>query len=190
MDVGLFTFDPEDDHGNDPDDNPGLKIFWAADAESNFPLVAKLYLGRPVGQQHQDQQQLLVQNGQQQYEKVLQSPKNQRKPQGRCCFCYWKDDRKTCSCVSCRNWVCQEHAAHVCPDCASLLQTKITIVYRHADELPRAMPPPPSPPPPHSQQSIETMVNNKLNTRRTVWAVGKRCLSHLYLWPCCQNRSA
>ena len=37
---------------------------------------------------------------------------------------------------------------------------------------------------------IETMVNNKLNTRPTVWAVGKRCLSHLYLWPCRQNRSA
>ena len=74
-----------------------------------------------------------------------QSPNNQRNPQGRCCFCHWKDDRKTtCSCVSCRNWVCREHAAHVCPDCTSLLQTEVTIVYRHNDELPRAMPPTPS----------------------------------------------
>ena len=66
-----------------------------------------------------------------------QSPKNQRNPQGRCCFCHWKDDRKTtCYCVSCRNWLCREHAAHVCPDCTSLLQTEVTIVYRHSDELP------------------------------------------------------
>ena len=61
MDVDLFWFDPEDDHGNDPendpgndpDDDPDLKIFWAADAESNFPLVAETCLGRPLGQERQ-----------------------------------------------------------------------------------------------------------------------------------------
>ena len=73
-----------------------------------------------------------------------QSPKNQRKPQGQCCVCHWKDARKTCSCISCQNWVCREHAAHICPDCTSLLQTEVAIVYRHDDELPRAMPPTPS----------------------------------------------
>ena len=34
-------------------DRYGLKIFWAADAESNFPLVAEPCLGRPLGQERQ-----------------------------------------------------------------------------------------------------------------------------------------
>ena len=34
-------------------DRYGLKIFWAADAESNFPLVAEPCLERPLGQERQ-----------------------------------------------------------------------------------------------------------------------------------------
>ena len=34
-------------------DKYGIKIFWAADAENNFPLVAEPYLGRPLGADRQ-----------------------------------------------------------------------------------------------------------------------------------------
>ena len=34
-------------------DRYGLKIFWAVDAENNFPLVAEPYLGKPLGAQRQ-----------------------------------------------------------------------------------------------------------------------------------------
>ena len=34
-------------------DRYGLKIFWAVDAETNFPLVAEPYMGRPLGQERQ-----------------------------------------------------------------------------------------------------------------------------------------
>ena len=34
-------------------DKDGIKIFWAADAENNFPLVAEPYLGRPLGADRQ-----------------------------------------------------------------------------------------------------------------------------------------
>ena len=34
-------------------DKYGIQIFWAADAENNFPLVAEPYLGRPLGADRQ-----------------------------------------------------------------------------------------------------------------------------------------
>ena len=34
-------------------DKDGIQIFWAADAENNFPLVAEPYLGRPLGADRQ-----------------------------------------------------------------------------------------------------------------------------------------
>ena len=34
-------------------DKDGIKNFWAADAENNFPLVAEPYLGRPLGADRQ-----------------------------------------------------------------------------------------------------------------------------------------
>ena len=35
-------------------DRYGLKIFWAAEAETNYPLIAELYLGKPLGAHRQE----------------------------------------------------------------------------------------------------------------------------------------
>ena len=107
-----------------------------------------------------------------------QSPKNQRNPQGRCCFFHWEHVLAFPAETGCAENMLHMFAqiAHRC--CRQRSPTSIATMMN----CPEQCPPLPA--------VIETMVNNKLNTRSTVWAVGKRCLSHLYLWPCRQKRSA
>ena len=145
-------------------------------------------------QQHQDQQQLLVQNGQQQVRGSPPElfpgsplPANLQRTKG----IHKADAASAAGKMIAKQHVlafpaetgCVENMLHMFAQtahrcCRQRSPSSIATMMNCPEQCPLL------------PAVIETMVNNKLNTRPTVWAVGKRCLSHLYLWPCRQKRSA